>query len=102
MKLPFFSQLHMASLWDKMEKLMEEDIEWALRITKESIIDKTSSYENLPYPLFFKSRQTRDSLLPPAQEGLSPSWNALRAGSWPGGQREGRRDLASSVHTIMA
>jgi hypothetical protein len=42
--------------------------------TKESIIKKTYASENLPSPLFAKSRERRDSLLPPAQEGL-----------WPGG-----------------
>ena len=30
-------------------------------VTKESIIEKTYSFENLPYPLFYKSRETRDS-----------------------------------------
>jgi len=48
-------------------------------VTKESIIEQTYCSENLPQPLFAKSRQTRDSLY----------------------KREGRRDLVSSIYTIL-
>jgi hypothetical protein len=41
-----------------------------------------------PNPSF--SKRGNSSLLPPAQEGL-----------WPGGQREGRRDLIFNVYIIM-